>query len=162
MSGTFVKKPRHKWSVSVLGKLSCEKDPQSREGLCVMRRCVHISTCNMLYFCAIIHNSICFYFTAILSGHAPVQCGENNSVLKPKNTQQIGNLRLKTHDKKNHIQSSIESKNAKFWMSTLIRVFERVHKLLSLCQRAGGQRSTVGLNFNGFWLRRMYVHNLGL
>ena len=161
MSGTFVKKPRHKWSVSVLGKLSCEKDPQSREGLCVMRRCVQISTCNMLYFCAIIHNSICFYFTAILSGHAPVQCGENNSVLKPKNTQQLEILDFGLTTK-SHIQSSIESKTATIWMSTLIRVFEWVHKLLSLCQRAGGQRSTVGLNFNGFWLRRMYVHNLGL
>ena len=132
--------------------------PRRNARLCVMRRlgvCVHISTCNMLYFCAIIHNSICFYFTAILSGHAPVQCGENNSVLKPKNTfdSRQTKTRLRVPLKVKMLRSQCQ-----LWFKRALSV----HKLLSLCQRAGGQPSTVGLNFNGFWLRRMYVHNLGL
>lgn len=106
-----------------------------------------------------------FQFVFILQPFCPVtlQCsvGKITQSSNPKilNKLEIFDIGLTTNSQ---IQSSIESKTAKIWMSTLIRVFEWVHKLLSLCQRAGGQRSTVGLNFNGFWLRRMYVHNLGL
>ena len=36
----------------------------------------HINTCNLLYFCAIIQYSICFYYTLIHHGHAPAWCRE--------------------------------------------------------------------------------------
>ena len=136
--------------------LMLEGSSKSRRNvrLCVMRRGV----------CILAH-AICFIFVQlstiqfvfILQPFCPVTL--QFSVGKITQTQKYFQL---TTNKNNRIESSIESKTGKISMSTVIQGALSVHKLLSLCQRAGGQPSTVGLNFNGFWLRRMYVHNLGL